>query len=113
MKHKRGDHATRQILQIIREEFCPQTSRGGNGYYSEEYGTSDDPVNAELINNSSLRFNEDLQMGIEHVEEIVLTVGEHFSIELPDDAHEKIQTIKDLATLIRECAEEQQIDLCR
>jgi acyl carrier protein len=113
MPKRRGNSVTRRIINIIRQEICPNTSGKFADCYCEEHDSGiTDSVNAQLINPDT-KFENDLQMGPEYIAEIFLAISEHFSIELPDNAVETTKNIKELSVLVKQCAKDQGVDICR
>ena len=86
--------ATRFINKILCEEKMSNTSERVKKIVVEHLGIDEDKVN------DSASFIDDLGADSLDTVELVMAFEEEFEIEIPDDAAEKIQTIKDAIDFI-------------
>ena len=86
--------ATRFIKKTLCEEKMNNTSERVKKIVVEHLGIDEDKVN------DSASFIDDLGADSLDTVELVMAFEEEFEIEIPDDAAEKIQTIKDAIDFI-------------
>ncbi len=86
--------ATRFIKKTLCEEKMSNTSERVKKIVVEHLGIEEDKVN------DSASFIDDLGADSLDTVELVMAFEEEFEIEIPDDAAEKIQTIKDAIDFI-------------
>ena len=86
--------ATRFIKKTLCEEKMSNTSERVKKIVVEHLGIDEDKVN------DSASFIDDLGADSLDTVELVMAFEEEFEIEIPDDAAEKIQTIKDAIDFI-------------
>ena len=86
--------ATRFIIKIYLEKKMSDTSERVKKIVVEHLGIDENKVN------DSASFIDDLGADSLDTVELVMAFEEEFEIEIPDDAAEKIQTIKDAIDFI-------------
>ncbi len=86
--------ATRFVNKTLSEEKMSNTSERVKKIVVEHLGIDEDKVN------DSASFIDDLGADSLDTVELVMAFEEEFEIEIPDDAAEKIQTIKDAIDFI-------------